>query len=150
MESRITTLIDEDDNEFVVRTPRDDDGGAVDEPAHHKLIVGHWQDIAAASYLGFKRYGIGAVIVQERDSRADDVQHDFEAHSLSYAPANSNWIVERSDGPSGQWLDDQFQSYDPNDTALVLFTENGTVYAYAVDGTPDPPYAFKLSRAQYN
>jgi hypothetical protein len=58
--------------------------------------------------------------------------------------------VERSDGPAGQWLDDQFQTYDPNGTALVLFTEDGTVYAYAVDGTPDPPYAFKLSRAQYN
>lgn len=150
MESRTTTLIDKDDNEFVVRTPRDGTDGAADEEAHHKLIVGHWQDIAAASYLGFKRYGIGAVIVQERDTRADEVQHDFEAHSLSYAPANSNWILERSDGPTGQWLDDQFQTYDPNDTALVLFTEDGTVYAYAVDGTPDPPYAFRLSRAQYN
>jgi hypothetical protein len=114
------------------------------------MIVGHWQDIAAASYLGFKRYGIGAVIVQERDSRADEVEHDFEAHSLSYAPANSSWVVERSNGSAGRWLDDQFQTYDPNDTALILFADNGTLYAYAVEGTPSPPYAFKITRAQYN
>lgn len=150
MESRTTTLVDEDDNEFVVHTPRGIGDGSVDERAHHKLIVGHWQDIAAASHLGFKRYGIGAVIVQERDSRADEVDHDFEAHSLSYAPANSNWVVERSDGPIGSWLDDQFQSYDPDETVLVLFPENGTVHAYAVEGTPSPSYAFKLTRAQYN
>lgn len=150
MESRTTTLVDEDDNEFVVRTPRRTEDPTAEEPAHHKMIVGHWQDIAAASYLGFKRYGIGAVIVQERDSRADDVEHDFEAHSLSYAPANSNWVVERSNGAAGRWLDDQFQTYDPNDTALILFADDGTLHAYAVEGTPSPPYAFKITRAQYN
>ena len=150
MESHTTTLVDEEGNEFVIQTPRASEMDRPEERSHHKLIVAHWTDVAAAAYLGFKRYGIGAVIVQERDSRAEGVQHDFEAHSLSYAPANSGWIVERSDTPAGKWLDDRFQSYDPNDTALILFPEGGTLHAYAVDGTPSPPHAFKLARAQYN
>jgi len=150
MKSRTTTLVDEDGNEFVIHVPRDLEVDREQVIFHHKLIVAHWTDVAAASYLGFKRYGIGAVIVQERDSRAENVEHDFEAHSLSYAPANSTWIVERSDSTAGQWLDDQFQSYDPNDTALVLFPEDDALHVYAVEGTPEPPHAFKLARAQYN
>ncbi len=150
MESRTTTLVDEEGNAFVVHTPRIHEVDRAQESRHHKLIVAHWTDVAAASYLGFKRYGIGAVIVQERDTRAEGVRHDFEAHSLSYAPANSTWIADRSDDALGAWLDDRFQTYDPNDMALVLFPSAGTLHVYAVEGTPSPPYAFKLARAQYN
>lgn len=150
MESRTTTLVDEEGNEFVLQTPRAPELDRAPETAHHKLIVAHWTDVAAASYLGFKRYGIGAIIIQERDTRAEGVVHDFEAHSLSYAPAESTWIAERSAGTAGDWLNAQFQSYDPNATALVLFTVDGTLHAYAVDGIPAPPHAFKLARAQYN
>lgn len=150
MESRTTTLVDEDGNEFAIHAPRTSEVDRDRESSHHKLIVAHWTDVAAASFLGFKRYGIGAVIVQERDSRAEGVEHDFEAHSLSYAPANSTWIAERSDRAGSAWLDEQFQSYDPNDTALVLFPDDGTLHVYAVNGTPAPPHAFKLARAQYN
>lgn len=150
MESRTTTLVDEEGNAFVLHTPRAQEADRAQASSHHKLIVAHWTDVAAAAYLGFKRYGIGAVIVQERDTRAAGVEHDFEAHSLSYAPADSAWISNRSDETVEAWLDDRFQTYDPNDTALVLFPNDGTLHVYAVEGTPTPPLAFKLARAQYN
>lgn len=151
MESRTARFIDEDQNTFIIRMPPEASQGDDVEDAHHQFIIDHWPDLAAASYLGFKRFGIGFVVVNQRDSQAEDVTHDFDAHTILYASAESDWIQGSTSPASAAWLDEQLQTYDPNVTAVLLFTgEANPLRAYAVDGTPEPPQAFTISRAPYN
>lgn len=150
MESRTTRFIDEDANTFVIHAPTEGPPADAVEEEHHQLIIDHWPDFAAAGYLGFKRFGIGAVVVKPRDSQADEVEHDFEAHNVLYAPSDSHWIEDLDARASSDWLDDQFQTYDPNTTTLLFFTSSERIRIYAVEGTPEPPRAFALSRARYN
>ncbi len=151
MESRTTRFIDEDDNTFVIHAPANGAADTATKEEHHQLIVDHWPDLAAAGFLGFKRFGIGAVVVKQRDSQADAVEHDFEAHNVMYAPSDSAWMSDLDERTPADWLDAQFQSYDPNTTTVILFATGGErLRAYAVEGTPAPPRAFALSRAQYN
>lgn len=151
MESRTTRFIDEDENTFVIRAPSDSPAEDAIEEEHHQLIIDTWSDLAAAGFLGFKRFGIGVVVVKDRSSAAQDVDHDFETHNIWYAPTGSPWMEEHEARTSAAWLDDQLQTYDPNAVVLILFmTDDPLIRAYAVEGTPTPPQAFKLSRAQYN
>lgn len=153
MESRTTQFIDEDENTYLIHAPQYGPGADPAEEKHHQFIVDHWADLAAAGFLGFKRFGIGTVVIRARDSKAD-VDHDFQAHTISYVPTGSSWMHKHEAEAPTEWLEDQLQSYDPNASAIVLFA-NGTardeaMRAYTVEGTPPPPRAFALSRAQYN
>lgn len=146
MDSRTTTFLDDDANLFTVAVPRGSPPG--DEEADHSFIADHWLDLAAASYMGFKRLGIGAVVVQERPSQSDVV--GLDAHALGYAPADGAWLDDRDDLPLA-WLDQQFQTYDPNAASLLLFVDGiAPVRVYRVEGHPPPPEAFEAARSSMN
>lgn len=151
MESRTTQFIDEDENTYLIYAPQHGPGQDPAEEEHHQFIVDHWADLAAAGFLGFKRFGIGTVVVRTRDRKAE-VSHDFQAHTISYMPDSSPWISQHEAQAPADWLDGQLQSYDPNASAIVLFAngDDEAMRAYTVEGTPPPPRAFALSRAQYN
>ena len=148
MASRTTTFVDNDAQMFTVRAPAHVPESAI-ESNHHDFIADHWVDLAAASYMGFQRLGIGLVVVQERPSVDEAVQ--IEAHTIGYAQADGAWLTNRSDTLPVEWIDTQLQSYDPNDAVLALFVEDeATIRAYAVSAQPSPPDALHQARAQLN
>lgn len=148
MASRTTTFIDDDAQLFTVRAPAHIPEAAV-ESNHHDFISHHWVDLAAASYMGFQRLGIGLVVVQERPSVDDAVQ--MEAHTLGYAQADGIWIKKRTEQLPTEWMDAQLQSYDPSESVLALFVESEDVIrAYAISAQPTPPDALRQARAPLN
>lgn len=148
MASRTTTFIDDDAQMFTVRAPAHIPEAAI-ESSHHDFIADHWVDLAAASYMGFQRLGIGLVVVQERPSVDEAVQ--MEAHTIGYAQADGMWIKNRAAHLPTEWMDTQLQSYDPNESVLALFVESEDVIrAYAVSAQPSPPNALHQARAQLN
>ena len=148
MDSRTTTFVDDAANLFTIAAP---EGVPPDEyeETHRSFIADHWPDLAAASYMGFKRLGIGAVVVQERPSESDVA--DIDAHSLGYARAEGAWLDQRESDLPTTWLDKQFQTYDPNTASLLLFVEGeGAIRAYRAEGQPPPPEAFENTRSAMN
>ena len=121
------------------------------ERAHHQFIVDHWASLAAASFQGFKAYGAGAIIVKERTDDTADADHPFPTYQVWFATHLNDWLTATLDTAVAQWLDDQFQTYDPNEAGLyVFFDEALGARPYLVEGTPSPPAAFKASRAAFN
>jgi len=121
------------------------------ERAHHQFIVDHWTSLAAASFQGFKTYGAGAIIVKERSDDAADADHPFPTYQVWFATHLNDWLTAALDTAVAQWLDDQLQTYDPNEAGLyVFFDETLGARPYLVEGTPTPPTAFKASRAAFN
>jgi hypothetical protein len=121
------------------------------ERAHHQFIVDHWPSLAAASFQGFKTYGAGAIIVKKRGDDTADADHPFPTYQVWFATHLNDWLTAALDTAVAQWLDDQFQTYDPNEAGLyVFFDEALGARPYLVEGTPAPPAAFKASRAAFN
>jgi len=148
---RSTTLIDANGHLITVKAPDDQPTNDPKEDVHHDFLTDHWMDVAAASYLGFKRHGIGAVVVTQRDPARSAIHESIGTHKLLYSPAQRSWIEEQGDRLPEQWLDTQFQSYDPNERAIVVMVdEDGSSRVYAVDGTPAPPRSFELVRSRQN
>ncbi len=148
MASRTTTFIDDDAQIFTVRAPAHIPEAPV-ESDHHDFMADHWVDLAAASYMGFQKLGIGLVVVQERPSVDDAVQ--MEAHTLGYAQADGIWMKQRSGQLPMEWVDTQLQSYDPNESVLALFVESeDAIRAYAISAQPNPPDALREARAPLN
>jgi hypothetical protein len=149
MSTRTTTYPADDGGLTTIHAPASapDDPRAAD---HHDLLVTHWAEIAAASYFGFKRLGIGAVVVQPRASQSG--LETLETRKLAYCRDNSPWLRRHEDALPAAWLDDRLQTYDPNTTALVLVTAEGDAdpRAYAVEGAPAPPEAFQHAQASRN
>lgn len=146
-----TTLIAPNGHMVTVKAPDEQPTNDPKEDTHHDFLTEHWMDVAAASYLGFKRHGIGTVVVSERDpatGRLDDV---LKTHNLMYSPADGGWLNQQEERLPSQWLDTRFQSYDPNETAIVVLADgDGSLRTYTVQGTPAPPRAFELVQARSN
>lgn len=108
-------------------------------------------DAAAASYLGFKRHGIGSVVVTERDPASGRVDDMMKTHNLMYSPADGGWLKQQEEHLPDQWLDTRFQSYDPNESAIIVMADgDGSLRVYAANGTPAPPRAYELVQARSN
>jgi hypothetical protein len=148
---RSTTLIDENGHMITVKAP---EGQPTDDPkedTHHDFLTDHWMDVAAASYLGFKRHGIGTVVVTERDPASGRLDDVISTHNLMYSPASGGWLKQQEERLPAQWLDSRFQSYDPNASAVVVMADgDGSLRVYTVEGTPSPPRAFELVQARSN
>jgi hypothetical protein len=149
---RSTSLIDENGHFITIKAPQDAPEGDRKESEHHDLLVDHWMDVAAASYFGFKKYGIGAVIVSEGDPASAPIAHPFGSRRLLYAPADGPWLDEQTDeGLPQDWLDARMQSYDPNAEAVVILVDDdGSLRAYTVEGDPAPETCFELVRSRNN
>ena len=148
---RSTTLIDANGHMVTVKAPDDQPANDPKEDDHHDFLTDHWMDVAAASYLGFKRHGIGTVVVTKRDPAAGRVHESVGMHNLMYSPANGGWLKQQDERLSTDWLDTRFQSYNPNEAAIVVMAdEDGSFRAYAVNGSPAPPRAFELVNARQN
>lgn len=146
-----TTLIDANGHLVTVMWP---DGQPTNDPkedAHHDFLAENWMDVAAASYLGFKRHGIGTVVITERDPVDSPVHESIGTHNLLYSPAEGGWLTQQAERLPIEWLDTRFQSYDPNESAVVVMADgDGSLRVYAVEGTPAPPRAYELVRARQN
>jgi len=148
---RRTTLIDENGHLVTVKAPSDQPANDPKEDAHHDFVTDHWMDVAAASYLGFKRYGIGAVIVTERDPMDAPVHETIGTRKLLYSRAERSWIDQQKERMPDEWLDTRFQSYDPKVTVIAVMVDgDGSIRVYAVDGTPNPPRSYELVQARNN
>ena len=148
---RSTTLLDKSGHLITIKAPDDQPANDPKEDTHHDFLTDHWMDVAAASYLGFKRHGIGTVVVTERDpatGRLDDV---IKTHNLMYSPADGGWLKQQEDRLPGPWLDTRFQSYDPNESAIVILVDgDGSIRVYELEGTPSPPRAYDVVEARKN
>jgi hypothetical protein len=149
---RSTTLIDENGHFVTIKAPDDLPEGDARESDHHDFLVDHWMDVAAASFYGFKRYGIGAVVVAEGDPAEAPIDHPFGSRKLLYSRDQGAWLQERTaDGLPEQWLDERMQTYDPNAEAVVIMHDgDGSVRVYAVEGDPNPETCFELVRGRNN
>ena len=110
-------------------------------------------DVAAASYLGFKRHGIGTVVVTQRDPAASPIHESIGTHKLLYSPdgIRGGWLERNEERLPVQWLGTRFQSYDPSESAIVVMAdEDGSLRVYAVEGTPAPPRSYELVQARQN
>jgi len=148
---RSTTLIDENGHLVTVKAPDDQPANDPKEDAHHDFLTEHWMDVAAASFLGFKRHGIGTVVVTERDQASGRLDDVIKTHNLMYSPAEGGWLKQQQERLPAQWLDTRFQSYAPNESAIVVMADgDGSLRVYVADGTPAPPRAFELVQARSN
>ncbi|MFO8098280.1 MAG: hypothetical protein R6T83_01510 [Salinibacter sp.] len=148
---RSTTLIDANGHMVTVKAPDDQPANDPKEDDHHDFLTDHWMDVAAASFLGFKRHGIGTVVVTTRDPAAGAIHEAVGMHNLMYSPAAGGWLKQQAERLPSEWLDTRFQSYDPNEAAIVVMADqDGSFRAYAVNGSPTPPRAFELVNARQN
>lgn len=133
-----------------VTTPAESRAGDAREEAHHAFIVAHWTKLAAAAYIGFQRHGIGVVVVEPRE-RASDADHPFASHTLAYATGMGMWTQRPPHSAAPDWLEKQFQTYEPLETGLFLFKRgDGPPRPYRAEGTLTPPEAMKQAQAPFN
>lgn len=148
---RRTTLIDQNGHLVTVKAPDDQPANDPKEDDHHDFLTDHWMDVAAASYLGFKRHGLGTVVVTERDPAASPIHESIGTRKLLYSPADGEWLKEQEERLPADWLDTRFQSYDPRESAIVVMADrDGSFRVYAVDGTPAPPRSYELVQTRQN
>jgi len=147
-----TTLIDENGHFITIERPDDALDGDAKAEAHNDFLVDHWMDVAAASFYGFKRYGIGVVVIAQGDPMDSRVDHPFEARKMLYRPDSAGgWGRSDPDDVLSDWASQKMQTYDPNvDAIVVMADEDGSVRSYVVKGDPDPETCFDLVRARNN
>lgn len=121
------------------------------EDEQHQFITEHWRGLAAASYEGFRQLGIGAVIVEEPDTLSGGGSHPLTSLTVQYTTQAGPWIHRAFAEEALQWLDEQLQTYDPDEAGLFVFLrEDAHPRLYRVSGTLPPPQAFRQVRAQLN
>lgn len=148
---RSTTLLATNGHLVTIKSPDDQPTNDPKEDTHHDFLADHWMDVAAASYLGFRRHGIGTVVVTERDPATGRLDDLVKTHNLMYSPADGGWLKQQEERLPAQWLDTRFQSYDPNESAVVILADSdGSIRVYELQGTPPPPKAYELVEAHKN
>ncbi|MEM1127607.1 MAG: hypothetical protein AAGI71_13220 [Bacteroidota bacterium] len=117
------------------------------EARHHDFIAENWPSLGAASFDGYQRFGIGAVVLKGGVNPA----RSFEPYEIFYAADHGSWIQQHIAQALAEAIDDTLQSYDPSRTALMLFyDEDETARAYRVTATLTPPQALTRLRALMN
>lgn len=122
-----------------------------DESAHQDFLAEGWPSLAAASFEGWQRFGVGAVVV-EADVAEIGVGHPFLAPRLLYATSFGPWLARALKAePLRAWLDAEAEHYDPRATALFLFVRDGhPPRAYRAQSTLAPAAALRRVRALLN
>lgn len=119
------------------------------EARHHDFIAENWPSLSAASYDGFQRFGVGAVVVQ-----GDPVQPTavpFQPREIFYATSFGAWVRQQFNEAPSEALEEAFETYDPRDAGLFIFLEDGAPpRAYSVESTLKPPQALARVRALLN
>jgi hypothetical protein len=150
---RSTTLVDANGHFVTIQAPETQPEADAVETDHHDFLSEHWMDVAAASYFGFKKYGIGAVVVAQGDPAAQSLDLPFDTRELYYSRDDRGpWLHVRTSGDQLEdWLDERMQTYDPNAEAVVIMHDHdGSVRVYTVEGDPEPGTCFELVRARSN
>ena len=125
-------------------------GDAVEE-GQHRFIVDQWDRLGAAAYEGFRRFGVGAVVLQEDAERESPVEHPFAVYNVWYATSGSAWMRDRLKSDRAAWAEAQFETYDPREAGVLMFLREGeAARTYLVVATPTPPEAFERMRALLN
>lgn len=133
-----------------ITTPTEARAGDEREAQHHAFIVMHWKKLAAAAYTGFRRHGIGVVVIEPR-ANTSGVDHPFAGHRLSYATGLGLWTQTPPHSAAQKWLAEQFQTYEPLETGLFLFRHSDILpRPYRVEGILTPPEAMRQTRAPLN
>lgn len=118
--------------------------------AQHNFLVDHWTELAAAAYQGFRKVGLGVIVIDE-DDRKDAGDQPFATMKVRFAPHGNPWLIHALPRELHQWMEEQFQTYDTSTSALFVFTgPDEDVRGYCAEGTPTPPDAFQRARAHLN
>ena len=129
----------------------DGPGGDAVEARQHRFIVDQWDRLAAAAYEGFKRFGVGAVVLEEEPRRGSAVEHPFAVYDVWYATSFSAWMRRRLQEDQAGWAEAQFETYDPGEAGVFMFLRKGkAARTYLVEATLTPPEAFKRAKALLN
>jgi hypothetical protein len=121
------------------------------EIVQHRCIVENWESFAAAAYEGFRRFGIGAVIVEEDALSENQVRHPFLRHKIWYATSFEAWVKQGYEVGAGSWLEEQIQAYDPQSACMFIFLrEDGHPRIYLVESTLKPAAALSRIKAFLN
>ncbi|PSQ80561.1 MAG: hypothetical protein BRD46_03955 [Bacteroidetes bacterium QS_8_68_15] len=134
---------------------------SAEEQAHHRFLTANWPRLAAAAYAGFRRHGIGMVVIEKRPRETPAVIDAFEPHDLAYATGMGMWTQRPPHSSAPDWLDEQFQTYEPLEAGLFLFRSGADAdrppdaphrppRPYHAAGTPAPPDALDQARAPFN
>ena len=138
------------DNEVEIHAPPGARGNAA-EAEQHRFIVDHWISLAAAAYVGFRRFGVGVVVVQRRPTADDAPPPAFGTHEVSFATPLSPWMRQDHLRTVAPWLEAQLETYDPRLACVLVFLDEGTPpHAYRAEATLPPPEAFERARALLN
>lgn len=126
-------------------------GGDAVEAGQHQFIVDQWDRLAAAAYEGFRRFGVGAVVLEEDAGRASKVEHPFAVYNVWYATSFSAWMRRRLKDDQAGWTEAQFETYDPREAGVFMFLREGeAARTYIVEATLTPPEAFERVKALLN
>lgn len=117
--------------------------------AHHDFLAGHWAELSAAAYEGYRRHGAGAVVLWRQNRPRRFRPRPFEPERLFYTTQIHN-LPGTSETDFDGWEARQLETYDPDAEGLVVFVEGDGVVGYRVAGAPTPPEALRASRAQEN
>ena len=121
------------------------------EAEQHRTIVENWESFAAAAYEGFRRFGAGAIVVEEDKINQAGVRHPFLTHVIWYATSVAAWAQQGIlKGVSG-WIEEQIERYDPRGACMFVFLrEDEEPRVYLVESTLTPAQALTRIKALMN
>jgi hypothetical protein len=121
------------------------------EAEQHRTIVENWESFAAAAYEGFRRFGLGAIVVEEDKINQASVRHPFLTHVIWYATSVAAWAQQGLLRGVSTWVEEQMERYDPHDACMFVFLrENEEPRIYLVESTLTPAQALSRVKALLN
>jgi len=121
------------------------------EAEQHRTIVENWESFAAAAYEGYRRFGAGAVVVEEDKVNHSGVRHPFLTHVIWYATSVAAWAEQGLLKGSSEWIEEQMACYDPRAACMFVFLrEDAEPRVYFVESTLTPSQALTRIKALLN
>ncbi|HET6568916.1 MAG TPA: hypothetical protein VFG50_13200 [Rhodothermales bacterium] len=121
------------------------------EAEQHQLIVEHWESFAAAAYEGFRRFGAGAVVIEENKNHSEEIRHPFLRHMIWYAAGLDAWIGRENLQDAVKYLDVHLDAYDPSDACVFVFLrEKAPTRVYLARGPVSPAQALTRIKSLLN
>ena len=117
--------------------------------AHRDFLAGHWAELSAAAYEGYRRHGAGAVVLWRGEAPRRFRPRPFEPERLFYT-TQIHSLPGTTEADFDGWEARQLETYDPDAEGLVVFVEGGGVVGYRVAGQPSPREALRTARAREN
>ncbi len=150
MQYRKSTYIEDDGVMEILMPPASSASDPV-EDEQHQFIRRNWESFAAAAYEGFRRYGVGALVVSENPQGERRVPHPFAAHSVWYATTLEGWTDLGRSEEAVLWWREQTEAYDPREACLFVFLREGEPpRLYRVQGSVRPVEALTRMRSMLN